>query len=271
MPGNRNTKGKAMLDGFRLRHGNGQLGNIFHDSCLRNHESAAALVNDGRLRFPALYLLRPEIRKLGLEGSLNARNRRALELSELFMSPGQPGTYAARPEDLPVLRWMLRTGHAEEGLGEQYDAIMDAAAILLAREHRDIASLPYIEKMIFARHGKGLYTHDAEWALFESGDPRSLEMVSRRLLSQKGSDVELARRLLGFVPCFGDSAASPARQYRCASQWISLNRPRLAYTGESSLKGGNPCRFEVVEAAGAPAASGKRRSGRLHGRKGTAK
>jgi hypothetical protein len=170
----------------------------------------------------------------------------SLALSETFASRKQPKAYKHRPEDLPVLQWMLRTGYAEENLGGQFDEIMDFTAILLVREHHDRSCLRMVEEMIFTRYRKGQYIYDAEWALFESRDPGCLALVARRLRSPDSADVELARRMLRFIPCFEADEAGPEKQYRCAMRWIGRNRPRLRYTGEGSLKG-NPRRFEIAD------------------------
>jgi hypothetical protein len=251
MPASR-AKNVSPLDNLRRRHGDRRLCDIFHNRCEQG-EKAGDLLDDERLSFPALYLLWPEIRKHGLESSLNARNSRALEIATLCLSRGQAGPYRPTPEDVPVLRWMLRSGHAEEGLGAQYDAVMDGAAICLAREHGDASRLPEIARMIFSRHRKGHYTHDAEWAFFESHDPRCIALVARGLLSENGSDVELARRLLGFIPCFDALADDPARQYRCALRWLSENRKSLAYTGEGSQESPAPRRFAATQGPDAQA------------------
>lgn len=245
MPSSR-KKGSALLDDLRRRHGGGRLPELFGGYCREDPQNALRLVNDNRLRFPSLYLLRHEIASRGLGSGLNARNARALELLGLFSAPAQPGEYKALPEHAPVLDWMLRTGHAEENLGSAYDRALDFCAILLCREHRDRACLPVVASLLFARRRKGSYTHDVEWALFESRDPACLGLIARRLLSRNGSDVELARRLLGFLPCFDAGDTDAARQYRCVSRWLSRNRGRLRYTGLCSHQGPNPRRFEVV-------------------------
>jgi len=249
MPSSR-KKGSALLDSLRRRHGNGRLPELFSGYCGEDTENALRLINDGRLRFPSLYLLRHEIASHGLHEGLSARNAKALELLGLLTVPVKAGAYKALPEQALVLDWMLRTGHAEENLGSAYDRALDFCAILLSREHRDRACLPVVASLLFARRRKGSYTHDAEWALFESRDPACLGLVARRLLSRSGSDVELARRLLGFIPCFDATDRDAARQYRCVSRWLAHNRGRLRYTGLGSQQGPNPKRFEVVEDAG---------------------
>jgi hypothetical protein len=266
MPGYRRTKSAAELDRLRLAHGNEQFAGIFRGLCGKDRAYAARLLNDGRLQFPSFFLLHKDIDELGLAGELSEGRRMAHELDGALASPVQDEPWKRRPEHVTALQWMLRTGAREEGMGWQYDAVMDRAAALLAREHGDRQCLPIIAGMAFARRRGGQYAGDAEWALFESGDPACLGLVAARLSSRNASDIEQARRMLNFIPCIGENAGNPALQRRRASRWIARNRPRLRYTGLGSQQGPNPVRFEIVDEA--PPPSQPRRASRALSRKG---
>jgi hypothetical protein len=84
------------------------------------------------------------------------------------------------------------------------------------------------------------------WAFFECADPESLIMVVNRLRSSNRKDVELARKLLDFIPCMGmENHENNLKQYQSCLKWINQNRKFLYYTGESSLQTSNPCRYAV--------------------------
>lgn len=223
-----------------------QTRNAFYNACRRDRVAAINALNGPALRFPALYALRPEIAKLGLEPSLNIRNFDALNISKALANT-ERYMFEPAPEHYPVLRWMFMTGYEDTYLGGEYDRIIDAAAILLIKVYGDRSCLRALGDMIFMRHRKGLYTYDAEWAFFESGDPDCLAMAAERLASPDARDVTLARRMLKFLPCLSGRTPEPGRQHRDVVRWLNLNKPYLYYTGESNLQCSEPCRFRVSD------------------------
>jgi hypothetical protein len=70
-------------------------------------------------------------------------------------------------------------------------------------------------------------------------------MIARHLLSQDARDVSMARRLLRFIPCLGESDDAAA-QHQCVTQWLARNRRYLRYTGESNQMCGLPRPFQVA-------------------------
>lgn len=233
------------LDLLRRRHGDEAVRNAFYDLCSQDSEQAAQLLNAEHLKFPTLFVLHAEIEKFALHDKLNQRNTDALNLCGCLCNLETAMQRDFGLDDAPTLRWMLATGYDEDDLGENYDEVLDYISILLAREHHDRTVLPYLCEMVFLKNRRGLYTYDAIWALFESQDPSVLTMVADRLESSNRHDVELARRLLGFIPCFDNNLASPAAQHKCAQKWLKSNRKWLHYTGESNQAGSNPYRYEV--------------------------
>lgn len=242
---NYKNKNIALLDNIRIQQGGAQMKNLFNHLLEQDQNAAINLINDSRLQFPSLYILQKEIMKLKLENFLNERNRLACVISAALLDRRRPKVYKNRIESYPLLHWMLQTGYSEENMDDSYNEVMDLISILLVREFHDQLCLDYIEKMIFNRHRKGLSTYDAEWAYFECRDPACLDRVANRLFSSDQQDVALARRLLGFIPCFSENDGNPAMQHRCATQWITRNRPFLRYTGESNQQCFHPCHYEV--------------------------
>lgn len=237
----------AFIDVIEAQGDTEQIRNAFYDLGRSDIAAAINALNDPRLRFPTLYALRPEITKLGLEPYLSPRNIAALSISEALASGINEYAYEPAPEHAPVLKWMFMTGCSETGLGGEYDRIIDAAAALLIKAYGDTSCLRALADMIFLRHRKGLYTHDAEWAFFESGEPGCLAMVAGRLLSRDPKDAALARSLLKFLPCYNERTADANIQYRRVVKWLEQNRPYLYYTGESNQMCKEPCRFRVSD------------------------
>lgn len=247
----------ALLDGIRERNGIEGLKREFHDIAGRDREGATAMLNDAAVRYPSLFALQPEIRKHDLFERLNGRNRFALDLTGEVLAGSLVATYRRKDEDHPHLRWMLDTGYASDGLNDQYDEVMDKVSLLLSRVYGDRTCLRAMEEMMFNRHRKGAYIHDLVWAYFRSSRPDDLIYLARRLRSGNPKDVELARKLLNFVPCIEENTERNAeRLYRCAAIWIHRNRNRLQYTGESSQMHANPRRYALY--AGQQGAEGRR-------------
>lgn len=246
MPDNRTGNRRvSMLDDLRLHNSYEKTRDLFHRLYQQDAVQAINLLNEEDLSFPSLYILQPEISKLSLDNALSDKNRLALDIEKRLLTHRHPDNVASEGEVHNVLKWMLVSGSGATSLGEEYDTIMDLAALLLIKEYNDTDILPLLEEMIFSRHRKGLNTYDAEWALFESGDAECIAMVAKRLLSSDVRDVSMARRMLGFIPCVNenDDAAS---QHRCVMQWLSRNRRYLRYTGESNQKCTCPHPFKVA-------------------------
>ncbi len=233
------------LDALRLRHGARQMEEQFHALALRDEDAALAQLNDSNLQYPTLYLLEPEIVKMGLGGRLSDRNR----LARLFAAALTEGPSSLangdRPELQPVLRWMQGTGWQAEPMEEQYERILDRAAILLTHRYHDDASLPAITEHLFARHRHGRYAYDLQWALFAGAPDTCLQLLQNKLRSADGRDVELARKLLNVAPSFS-TAGNPERQRRLAGQWLTRNRAFLRPTGATSQEGPDIHRWELA-------------------------
>ena len=242
MPQNYQSARMARLDDLRLHNGEEKTRDQFYSLYQQNAEQAISILNDDNLGYPSLYILLPEISKLSLETALSKRNRLALDISKNLTAHKHP---APNTEVHDALKWMLVTGSSAANMGDEYDAIMDSAALLLIKEYGDKESLPLLTELIFSRHRKGQYTYDAEWALFESRDPECLVMIAERLRSADIRDVTLARQLLSFIPCI-DRFDDANRQYQCVMQWIGQNRRYLVYTGESNQKCCGPRPYKVA-------------------------
>jgi hypothetical protein len=240
----------VLLDEIRLDNGADKLKKFFNNLIDDNAEKAIKLINEKNVLFPSLFILQPEIKRSDLFTHLNIRNKHALEIANEILSrefsSNQRLSSEYNEEDYSALKWIFETGYRDNGLNDQYDEILDAAAIILVKVYKDKKYLHAIEGMIFDRYTKGAFIYDLVWAFFESSDPVNLFMIVNRLRSSNRKDVELARKLLNFIPCIGmNSENNPLKQYQCALKWINRNRNYLYYTGETSLQTSNPYRYAV--------------------------
>jgi hypothetical protein len=164
---------------------------------------------------------------------------------------------------ITALQWMLRSGSDENGLGELYGQLMDNCACLLPEVHRDMPVLESMSHMIFQRHREGRLIHELVRAFFEARRLESLPLLAQGLLSANSRDVELAKRLLCFIPCIRRAIAgrdeagsglelSGADLYACSMEWLNQNKPFLYYTGENLHLSGYPMHYTVLEDSGAP-------------------
>jgi hypothetical protein len=246
----KNPKEIEMLDEIRLNKGPDKMKATFYDLIKNDPEKAVKLINDKNVKFTSLFLLQPEIKKSNINIGLSVRNKHALEitngilLKEVLNTQRFSSQYDQ--EDYSALKWILETGYIEDGLNDQYDEVLDTAATILVKVYRDKKCLPIIEEMIFARHRKGQYIYDLVWTFFEVSDSQNLIMVANRLRSTNQKDVELARKLLNFIPCIGtDSNEDNMKQYQCSVKWIEQNKDFLYYTGQSYLQTSNPYRYAL--------------------------
>ncbi|MCR4434797.1 MAG: hypothetical protein QHH06_04260 [Clostridiales bacterium] len=246
MPLNSNGQSSiSFLDRIRINNGVDALKAHFHDLLTEDPGKAVDLINDRNLHFPSLFALQPEIIKLDLFNRLSTNNQCALNIAngiltkQLSISEFLPIEY--KQTTYSAFKWILETGYMDDGLNDQYDEILETAAILLVKIYRDVSCLHIIAEMVFNRHRKGFPIYDLIWAFFEARIPESLTLIAERLRSGRGRDVELARKLLKFIPAAGMNAdMDNNRQYTAVINWINENHPFLHYKGESFQQTGSP-------------------------------
>ncbi|MEW9121487.1 MAG: hypothetical protein AB2421_02165 [Thermotaleaceae bacterium] len=230
-----------------------QTKSVFHDLLQQSVESALDFLNEESLTFPSLYLLRLDIENWGLFHRLNGRNKTALVLTKEILA-NENTAYSIESLSCDyihnvhaALKWMLETGFSQDGLDNDYDIILDTAAILDVKLFHEKRILPIIVEMIFNRVSKGLFTHDLIWAFFEARDPYSLMLIANRLKSRNEKVAAFARKLLGFIP--GMDTVSPndfERQYTLVQNWLEENSPFLYYTGESLQQTNQPIPYVIL-------------------------
>ncbi len=244
----------CFLDNIRKNNGIDGLKNYIRDLFANNNEKAVELINDENLHYCSLYVLLPELKSITRRGRLRAelseRNRTALRITKDIESRDSEDiavlTQSRDGDTLSALKWILGTGYTEDGLSDGYETVMEQTAILLSRTYRNTELLEQIEEMIFTRYRKGLFIHYLVWAFFEARSTYSLSLLANRLLSAESSDVELAKRLLSFIPPIAaNNGADGMTLYMQALDWMQENQPFLYYTGESLHQTGAPHHYDI--------------------------
>ena len=240
----------SVLDNVRLNNGSEGVKNFYRDLLVKNSDKAMELINEQNLQFRTLFLLRGELSASAYRKLLNPAYERALQIMEELNGnrtvKAEKALRSGREDTAAVLKWMLHTGYAEDDADQEYGLLMDQTAALLTRSFHDSSVLPEIADLIFERHRNGRLIHELVWAFFEARNPSSLILIAQRLLSPNAEDVQLAKRLLCFIPSImEDTAGTGSVLYLRAIQWLQENQPFLFYTGESLHLSNTPIHYAV--------------------------
>ncbi len=243
------SKAYTFLDNFRHTKGLNSTKSYFDDLAHKNTEDAINLVNDTDLHYSSLLLLKDDIHKYNLYENLNLRNRIALNITDEILESSKPDCITPFSCDHIqnanyVLKWMLKTDSNDSIPIDNYDRVLDSCAALLTKVYNDSSALPLIVDIIFDRHRKNHFINNLVWAFFEEGNPKSLIYIANYLLSSHPKDVELAHKLLKFIP--GINLGIPDNQYVYFGNWLKENSMFLYYTGEGFQQSHKPTPYKVV-------------------------
>jgi hypothetical protein len=245
-----NSRTPSLLDKVRLTNGTDEYKKYFRNLVRYNKRKSIQMINDENLSFSSLMLLRPEVQRNNLYPYLNTRNRNALKIAETILSreSGICSRSVSNYKQMSYsdLRWIFDTGYVDDGISCEHDEVLDSAAILLVRIHGDKVILNNVLETIFTRYKNGRFIHDLVWAFFESRDPKCLIMAANKLHSNDPKDIELARKMLNFIPFIQRNRdADNQSQYTYALNWIQENYIFLYYTGESFNQSNSPIPYAV--------------------------
>ncbi len=247
----RNTIG-GELDNIRTTQDTEHVKEIFNDMIKNDKVKALSLINEDSMLFGSLFILYSEIEKLNIFEHLNLRNKIAINIikeilsgsSELSDIGCSPCNYLEAAHS--GIRWMLVSGAYDDGLDDTFDKVIDSAASLLVKVYSDKTVLPVIADLIFKRNIKGLFHNDLVWVFFEAQSPESLILLAEHFKSPYAADIELAYKLLRFIPNIsrriGISGAEIAKHF---NNWIEDNILFLYYTGESFQQSINPTPYRI--------------------------
>ena len=200
--------------------------------------------NDNNIRFSTLFKLNSNVKAHTSLLRINKLRMNKLYMSKLYQevlevlnaiqtkdnSNVERVSSGNKYNSYLALKWMLETGCIDDGLSSRYDEVLDAVAALLVKKYKDITVLPLIANMIFDRYRKGKYIYDLVWAFFECGDPASLIYIGERLNSSNPRDIELACKMLSFVP---NVSVLNKNRYASFQNWFNENKSFLYYKEES--------------------------------------
>ncbi|AND83546.1 hypothetical protein GTH52_10600 [Clostridium tyrobutyricum] len=239
------------LDNIRSDKGIEDLKNFFTELCNKDVKTALKFINDEKLNFSTLFILRDEIKKFSLVNKLTIKNKTALLIIKEILSDNK---HNLEQEHLSfdyiqiihsTLNWILKSGYKSDGLNDEYDRVLDITCGILTKLYKDKALLPIMADLIFERYKKGTLIHDLVWAFFQAADPQSLLIIGEKLLSTAAEDVKMACRLLNFIPAV-NNGISKEKKYTNFLNWMKENSPFLKYTGESFQQTTNPTPYKIV-------------------------
>ncbi len=238
------------LDRIRKESGTGRLRVFFTDLLRGNKKNAVNLINEKSMSFATLFILKEEVEKTYIYEHLSSRNRCALEIVNAVIDDDKHDIRCMSQKNgeltHSVLKWIMESGHVDDGLNDQYDEVLDIVSILLVKTYEDRTFIPVIADMIFNRYKRGSYTHDLIWAFFEAREPYSLAFIANHLNSASYEDVKFSCMLLDFIPCINLENSS---NYSCFTEWFGENSMFLYYTGESLQQRHNPKFYAVCTEA----------------------
>jgi hypothetical protein len=246
----------CFLDKVRIGHGINKCKAVFLEVYKNDSWKAISFLNDPRLTFPCLFIFPQIIDVLGIHSFLNARNISALNIMSQVQERyrynyGESPLSTYNWTEYPIYKWILETGYADDGLDDEYEAIMDTAVSVLITVYKDNSILPVVADMIFRRNRNGHYTHDLLWAFFQSSVPEALKLTAERICSSNQQDVDLAYHLLHFDASLSSlNILDRQSKLQAYLQWLNENAPFLYFTGESFQYSSNPVLYKVAKAEG---------------------
>ncbi len=250
------TRTVGKLDNIKHIKGIDSLKDAFGKMVEEDLENAVKEINSESLTFGCLFALKAEAGLPDIFERLKTRNiislaviAEALENKiSLPMNEYSPCHYIEAFHS--ALRWILVTGSEDDGLNDEFDKVLDAAAALLIKEYSDSTILPVLADLIFKRSREDSFHHDLVWLLFESRNPDSLILIGNRLQSSHPKDRELAKMLLSFIPGVGSHRRGYNKDpYFYFRSWTEENIRFLHYTGECFQQSVNPVPYRVIPEA----------------------
>ncbi|SHI19041.1 hypothetical protein SAMN02745823_03202 [Sporobacter termitidis DSM 10068] len=242
----------SALDRALQTGGADRLKSGFRSLASTDRKQALRLLDDEKLRFPALFALLPELHAHQMTNELSPRNHAAVCVcaKKLKRYDRFDASAGFRDNDTlyRALRWMLDTGKEWDASGrgqDDYEAVIDYVSALLVIDFEDTAVLPDIARLIFARHRRGHLVHDLTWCFFQTLDKDALALVAGQLLSSDNRDAALAGKLLCLESPPALNKADTQELHHQYVQWLEDNRPYLYVTGEYFQQTSRPKHLSV--------------------------
>lgn len=163
------TNSNNTLNDVRISRSINEYRSYFYELLEHDHQRALNLINDESLNFTSLFLIKSIIKEPDFLNALSQRNKIALSIINELDTDNRN---ESRLNDFPLnyiqlvhstLKWVVASGALNDGLNDEYDEILDKAAISLIKIYRDKTILPDIADIIFKRYERGFYINDLVW------------------------------------------------------------------------------------------------------------
>ncbi|WP_028975518.1 hypothetical protein [Sporolactobacillus terrae] len=209
-------------------------------------EHALAIINDPKLDFPVLYMLRDQLDTRS--EALESRPRIALSqirniLHGADLGIDQMASFANQHHQVvEAMHWMLSTGW-KNIVSMDYTQIIDQTAINFLHTYHE-NWLKEMVDLVFYRYKNKSQRHYLISAMWETANPLCLVYLANYLLSNQSVESNYARRMLHFIPEV-KHANDNASAFLAFETWYEENAHYLVYTGETNdaVPGGRPYRI----------------------------
>jgi hypothetical protein len=216
------------------------------------NDSSLDVLNSDNISFPQLFTLSKQINKSLLIKNLSLKNKIALEFSYVVLSKEKAFIIYSDLNNYDnkinhaALKWILETGAVYDGMNNEYDEVIDKAAIILAVIFKDTSILPIMKELIFKRNKKKTLIHDLLWGYFSSYEIETLALIATKLNSDDMEEVKLAFDLLQLQKNFNiNYDRFQDTIYIKFINWYKENKDYIYFTGESFQEKSNPSYYSI--------------------------
>jgi hypothetical protein len=216
------------------------------------NDSSLDILNSDNISFPKLFELSKQMNKSTITKNLNLKSKIALEFSEDVLSKEKSfilkGDLNNNDNKIKraALKWILETGAVNDGKSNEYDEVIDKAAIILSVMFKDTSILPIMKEIIFKRNKGKMLIHDLLWGYFSSNEIQTLELIATKLKSDDAEDIKFAFDLLQLQRRFNMSYDMfPQTMYAKFINWYKKNEDYIYFTGESFQEKPNPSYYSI--------------------------
>lgn len=216
------------------------------------NDSSLDILNSDNISFPKLFELSKQMNKSPITKHLNLKSKIALEFSNDVLSKEKSfilkGDLNNNDNKIKhtALKWILETGAVNDGMSNEYDEVIDKAAIILSVMFKDTSILPIMREIIFKRNKEKMLIHDLLWGYFSSNEIQTLELIAAKLISDDVADIKFAFDLLQLQRKFNISYDMfPQTMYSKFINWYKKNEDYIYFTGESFQEKSNPSYYSI--------------------------
>jgi hypothetical protein len=214
--------------------------------CQTDRERALTWINDPKLEFPVLYMLREQLETRG--DDLEPRARIALAqirnvLHGADLGVNDVASFATQHDEVVgAMHWMLNTGW-KNIVSTDFTQVIDQTAINFLHTYHENWLKEMVDLVLYRYKNKS-QRHYLISAMWETAEPMSLVYLSNYLLSDQTVESNYARRMLAFIPEVRHALDNQSALLAFET-WYEENAHYLVYTGETNdaVPDGRPYRI----------------------------